>query len=297
MKILTEASGSLVSGYLIKAINDSGYTSVGSDINSFNHGKCIADEFIEVPENKDPYLWEKIEEILLKNKIDIVIPSFDNTLLEWAKKKEHFKKLGILILTSPVKTIETFTDKWETYLFFKSIKIKTPKSSLSQDFKVVKPIIGRGGKGVYIGDNKINMSGMISQEFIEGTEYTIDCLFDKNGNPVYIIPRKRLSVKDGKSTKGVTVQHKKIENYIKIISMYIEFNGPINFQCIENRNKELFFIEINPRIAGGMALGFAASENWIPLLVDNFINNNDINPKKINYNLKMVRYYAECFIS
>jgi len=40
----------------------------------------------------------------------------------------------------------------------------------------------------------------------------------------------------------------------------------------------------------------AASENWINLIVNNFIENNPIKPKPIKYNLRMMRYYAECFI-
>jgi carbamoyl-phosphate synthase large subunit len=53
---------------------------------------------------------------------------------------------------------------------------------------------------------------------------------------------------------------------------------------------------VNPRIAGGMALGFAATENWIDLIVDNYINNKEVIAKPIQYGLRMTRYYSECFI-
>ena len=96
MKILTEASGSLVSAYLIKAIKDSGNIAVASDVNKNNHGLCLADEFIVFPYSNDPKLWEIIEEKLLKYKIDIVIPSFDETLLGWSKRKEYFKKKAFI---------------------------------------------------------------------------------------------------------------------------------------------------------------------------------------------------------
>ena len=295
-RILIEASGSMVSGYLIKAINDSGNESIASDIDSFNHGICLANHFVKVPRSTDPNLWKIIEEKLLINKIDIVIPSFDETLLSWSYKKEYFKEKGINIIVSNSETVEIFLDKYKAYEFCVKNDILTPKTSLVQEFELVKPRFGRGGKDIYIGNEFQDMTNNISQELIKGIEYTVDCFFDKNGRAIYIIPRQRIDVIDGKSTKGIVVKHDLINYYVEKIAKNIKFEGPINFQFIESKNKRLFFIEINPRVAGGMALGFAASENWINLIINNFINNQEIEPKEIKYGLRMLRYYAECFI-
>ncbi|HIP12172.1 MAG TPA: ATP-grasp domain-containing protein [Arcobacter sp.] len=296
MKILTEASGSLVSAYLIKTIQESGHTAVASDVNKENHSICLADEFIVFPYSNNPDLWEIIEEQLIRFKIDMVIPSFDETLLGWAERKEYFKQKGIHILISNEKSLNTFLDKYVAYKFCNTHNIPTPKTSLTQDFTLVKPRFGRGGSGIYIGNEAQDMHEMISQELIEGLEYTVDCLFDKDGHPIYIIPRIRMDVKDGKSTKGIVVKHDLIVKYIEQMAKQVELIGPINFQFMERENKSLYFLEVNPRIAGGMALGIAASENWIDLIIQNFIENKTIEPKEINYGLKMMRYYAECFI-
>lgn len=45
-----------------------------------------------------------------------------------------------------------------------------------------------------------------------------------------------------------------------------------------------------------MALAFYASENWINLIIENLIKNKQIFPKKVNYEAKMMRYYAEIFV-
>ena len=37
------------------------------------------------------------------------------------------------------------------------------------------------------------------------------------------------------------------------------------------KNKSILFIEVNPRIGGGMALGFAATENWFDLWFNKII--------------------------
>lgn len=295
MKILTEASGSLVSAYLIKAIKEIGYISVASDIETECFAKYLADEYIVMPYKNDSHYWETIFKLINENNIHIVIPSLDETLLGWSKRKDNFRNHDIYVILSDSEVISIFQDKWLTYKFFKENNIPTPRTSLKQEFSLIKPRFGRGSVGVYKTSKIVNMDGNISQEYIDGTEYTIDVFCDKNSNPVYIVPRKRINVKDGKSTAGIVVKHEKIINYVKEICSVTNFIGPVNIQCIETKEGEIKFIEINPRIAGGMALGFAATENWIKLIVDHFVYDKEINPVPVKYGLKMMRYYNEIF--
>lgn len=297
-KILTEASGCLTSGYAIRAIKEAGFESCGSDISDFNFAKYLCDDFIIFPKTNDPLMWEKIEKLIIEHNVNIILPTFDEMMIDWAKKASHFEKLGIKVIISPLETIEICQDKWKTYEFFKSIGIPTPKTSLEPVYPLIKPRNGRGGAGIFENDfsKTLNMQNMVSQEKAVGEEYTVDVLFDFEGNPVYIIPRKRIDVKDGKSTKGAVVKNNKIDEYIKFIATKLKFTGPINFQLFEAKDGELTFIEINPRLAGGMALAFYASENWVPLIVDNIVEKKPIKPIKINYEAKMMRYYAECFV-
>jgi carbamoyl-phosphate synthase large subunit len=296
MRILTEASGSLVSAYLIRAIQESGHQAVGSDIDICNAGFCLADDFLVVPRHDDPRLWPVMARKISDANIDIVIPSFDETLLGWAQRRGDFQQNGIFVCISPPETIQIFQDKWETFEFFSSIGIPTPNTSLEQRYSLIKPRHGRGSEGIRITDEYVPMEGMISQEVVEGIEYTVDAFFDRDGHPIYIIPRKRLAVQQGKSTRGIVCRHDRIERYVRKIAAAIEFTGPINFQCFVH-DDEVEFIEINPRVAGGMALGFAASENWVSLIVNNLIHGLPIQPKSVQNGLKMVRYYAERFIS
>ncbi len=82
MNIFIEATGSLTSNYLIKAINDAGYMSVGSDISDFNHGKQLCSDFIIMPKVDDDGLWDKTKKLLLKHNVNIVIPSLDETMIK-----------------------------------------------------------------------------------------------------------------------------------------------------------------------------------------------------------------------
>lgn len=295
MRILTEASGSLVAGYLIRAVQEAGYQAVGSDLDTCNAGFCLADDFMIMPRHDDPGLWSYLGRKLEEEEIDIVIPSFDETLLGWAERRKDFERKGTFVCISPFETIRTFQDKWETYRFFCSVGIPTPATSLEKTYPLVKPRAGRGSVGIQITDEEVSMEGMISQELLEGTEYTVDAFFGRDGRPIYIIPRKRIGVQHGKSTRGIVCCHAGIEDYIRKMASAIEFSGPINFQCFVNE-EEIKFIEINPRVAGGMALGFAASENWVKLIVEHLLEGKPVNPQPVRNGMQMVRYYAECFI-
>lgn len=102
-------------------------------------------------------------------------------------------------------------------------------------------------------------------------------------------------MRDGKSTQGEVCNVKEINQAIQKIAKEIELIGAINFQAFLTKEGELYFIEVNPRLGGGSALAFAASENWITLMIDSLIFKKEIQPKPIRYGLKMARSYTEVF--
>ncbi len=297
MNFLIEASGSLTSSYLIQSIQDAGFKVFASDINADIFGKYLADGFIKMPRIVEKNSWNQTVTLVEENDIQVVVPSLDEILLKWSEHKETFFKKNIHVIISSPDTLKVCQDKWETYLFFKDNDIPTPETSLDSIYPLIKPRTGRGSAGIFMKkeNEPVSMEGNISQELIYGTEYTIDVFCDCNYDPVYIVPRQRLNVKEGKSLNGIVVKHPKIESYVKKICSATAFIGPINIQCFEDVNGNLKFIEINPRIGGGMALGFAATENWIPLIVSNLIEQKPITPTKVQYGLKMMRYYNEIF--
>ena len=297
-KILLESSGSLTSSYLIKAVQSANANAVASDVMECA-AKYLANEFLIIPSWNSSELWQILEKEILERDINIVIPSFDETLLEWSQKKQYFLEKGVHVILSDENTLQICQDKWKTYKFFQENNIPTPKTSLEFKYDVVKPRLGRGGKDVLISpiSHHISMDGMISQELLIGQEYTIDVFCNCSGDPVYIIPRKRLGIKNGKSTSGITVNHSIIIEWVKRICKKCNFFGPINIQCFEDKNGNIHFTEINPRVAGGMALGFAASENWISLIINNLVENKNIKPVDIKFGLKMFRNYDEVYVS
>ena len=210
----------------------------------------------------------------------------------------ELKECGVNILISPPETIEIFQDKWKTALFFEKFDLPAAKSSLLPEYPLIKPRMGRGSVGIRVEYDakkrtEIFCDGDISQTILRGEEYTVDCLFDAFGEPIFIVPRKRGAVVAGKSTMGVTVKNHTIDHIVRKIAKEIQFIGPINIQFFVD-GSDVKLIEINPRIAGGMALGFAATKNWIPLFAD-ILNRKKISGSSIKWGLKMFRTYQEVY--
>lgn len=290
-RVLLEANGGITSKYLVDAVVSSGAIPIGSDIHNYTSCAAMGYESIVFPKVGEPNLWQKIEELIKKYQITDVLPTLDETLEQWSERKDYFSRLGCNVHISTPRALNTFQDKWTTYQFFKKHNIPTPLTSLSNIYELTKPRRGRGSSGIEIGNYKREMTGVISQQICMGCEYTIDILI-RDKSPVYIVPRKRLSVANGKSVKSSIYKTEKFTKYIEQICEALEFDGAINIQCFET-DDQIKFIEINPRFGGGTALSFAGTENWVSLIINGYPIG--WKPKKIKYGLNMVRFYEEFY--
>jgi carbamoyl-phosphate synthase large subunit len=296
-RFLTEASGSLTAGYLIRSIQEEGHVCIASDIDPHCFGSALADDFVLMPRASDPELWQKLEALMVEARVDLVIPSLDETLLGWSERSASLReRLGVHVVVSEPETVAICRDKWRTYEFFRAAGVPTPATSLEQEYPLVKPRFGRGTAGVRVAQGPVDMSGMLSQELLSGVEYTVDVFCDSDARPVYIVPRRRINVRDGKSTAGVVEESESISGWVHTICGRLRFVGPINLQYFVLPDGSVRFVEINPRIAGGMSLGFAATENWIGLIVRNLLDGHPIVARPVRHGLEMRRYYAEVFI-
>ncbi|WP_055668135.1 ATP-grasp domain-containing protein [Desnuesiella massiliensis] len=299
MKVLVEGIGSMVFGTQLKYYSEMDWNLVGIDITNKSFGLYKELKPYIVPKYLDKDCFNIIENIIRSEEIQLVFPTINEGLLEWSKRKTYFKeKYNTNVVISDEEVIKICTDKWNTYKFFSDNKIPTPKTSLGMDYELLKPRVGRGSSGIYFRNNvekSFDMDGYISQEIVNGQEYTIDVLCDLNSKPIYIIPRKRIGVESGVSVMGMTVFDEQMVGYVKKIVKILKPVGIINIQCFKNE-KNIYFIEINPRIAGGSSLSFASSDNWFNA-IRAFYQGKEYVPKKAIYNNYMFRYYQDVIVN
>jgi carbamoyl-phosphate synthase large subunit len=226
------------------------------------------------------YISEVIN-LCKKERIDVIFPGTDGELVKLAAFRDELEDYGTKVVISPVESVTTCRDKWLTYSRFNKV-VPMVRSALPEDGikkalnftglpAAIKPRIGWGAKQVYkvrsASQAKIflrEISKPIIQTWLEGDEYTVDCLTDKKGRIVCVVPRRRIKIFSGLSFEGVTVRDKQLIDLGRRIAAEFFICGPFNFQAKTVKGKPLIF-EINPRFSGSGILTVRAGAN-IPLL-------------------------------
>lgn len=101
-----------------------------------------------------------------------------------------------------------------------------------------------------------NFQTMLVMEYLDGHEYSVDCLGD-NGRLVCAIPRKKSNV----AGQGQVIELRDdiLESTKQLTSIY-RLNGVFNIQFRVGQNG-LSLLEINPRMSGGIAMACLAGPN------------------------------------
>ncbi len=271
-------------------------------------GKYNANYFEQVPLGTSKEYADCILNLANKYDVNLVIPFSDEEVISLANKKENFIKNEI-VLTVPEKDIlEILVDKSKTYLKLEELGILTPKWKLldnpeflldsideflnEHDTCVIKPIKGRGGRGIYIISNNnkaldqkddardkvvslenfkknfylesINNFPLIIMETLSGPGYDIDILC-KKGILYSAVPRRRF-IKSGTPFKGSLIcWPDEILQLSKKITSSLKLNWLLDIDLMTDDNGNLQLTEINPRPSGGIVSSIAAG---IPLLDD-----------------------------
>ncbi|MCT4619067.1 MAG: ATP-grasp domain-containing protein [Marinisporobacter sp.] len=258
---------------------------IAVDISKFAPAIYHADKYERVPRVNYKDFISKIIEICNDYYVDLVIPTIDTELPILVENKEKLESLtNAKILVSSKKVIDIGRDKFFTYNFFKEHDFGVPKV-IDEDclqrkayaFPLfIKPLDGSSSVDAFkVNDEKEldffqeYVPNPIIQEFAEGDEYTIDVFCDFDGNPITIVPRKRLATRSGEVSKAVVVKDREIIDEVKRMISILKPIGPITIQCIKGM-EDMKFIEINPRFGGGapisMQAGADSAKNLYKLL-------------------------------
>lgn len=321
MNLLITSIGKRVQ--LIKHLKES-FNVIGVDAGELNPAKSFVNKFYRIPKvNEEGYI-ESLLNICKKEAIKVLIPLYEGEFEILHNVRASFTEIGTTLLLSNRKILNVCKDKHATYKFFLDSGIKIPKVYSEEEVKntitygdidkfpfIIKPKDGMGSHGVYKINNlkelkffKSYVENGIVQEFIEGHEYTVDTLVDFKGNPIYIIPRKRIEVKSGEVVKSSTVKDEGIINetfkVIECLNKLRDENGlalcgPLTIQFFKKNDGTLYLLEINPRFGGGVPLAFEAGANYGKTIFE-LVQGEQIEYKKEFQEMTMLRYEEAVYI-
>jgi len=275
---------------LIKHLKKS-FKVIGVDAGELNPGKAFVDKFYKIPKASKSEYISSLLNICREERVKVLIPLYEGEFQILHNVREQFKEIDTLILLSNGEILEICKDKKKTYDYFLNSKINIPKVYSGDEIGdilvyggidkfplIIKPRDGMGSNGIYKINNlnelkffKDYVENGIIQEYIAGEEYTVDVLTDLYGEPVYVVPRKRLEVRSGEVVKSSTSRDENIINEtLKVMkhlnelrdSNKLGLQGPLTIQFFKKSNGEIYLLEINPRFGGGAPLSFEAGADY-----------------------------------
>lgn len=242
-----------------------------------------ADQGFLVPRCTDESFIPRMLEICRESDVSLIIPTIDPALAIFAQHREAFASEGVAIAISSPEAIAISANKRSTHRWLTENGFPTPRQAELDhvlanpddwQFPVAtKPADGSRSIGfgivasadelrTFAGDNNI------VQSVAPGEEYTVSFFVDRAGKCRCAVPRKRLEVRSGEVSKGITVRNEAIEDLAMQVGEALPGAfGALNVQIFFDQDSgELNVIEINPRFGGGFPLAWHAGAlypQWI----------------------------------
>mgnify|MGYP001451839670 CR=1 FL=1 len=226
----------------------------------------FSDKSVKLPRIDDKNYINCIISVCNQENIALIVPTIDTDLLLLSENKEKIEeKSKAKVLISNPQVIRICRNKIWTQKFLEDNNFGVPKMYTDSELEnqdlnyplFIKPKSGSSSINVFKVSNKNELElyrriicEPIVQDYIEGEEYTVDAFLDFNGNIITIVPRLRIAVRSGEILKGKIVKDREIINDVTRLLKILKPIGHITIQ-LKKTDKEIKYIEINPRFGGG----------------------------------------------
>lgn len=316
MKILITSAGQRVS--LVRAFKkeltkyfDNGKVFTTDIIPELSPACNVSDRYFKVKRATDAQYIPELLSLCIENEIKIIIPTIDTELQILADHKYLFDNVNIHVIISSSSFTATCRDKRKINKYFLQNKIEIPfpidKNNLSFPL-FIKPYDGSLSAETYLirsaqelTDQHLLNEKYMFMEYLDkknNQEFTVDMYYGRDHLVKCIIPRKRIVVRAGEITKGLTCKNEIVPYLKDRLGQIVGAIGCLTTQVFLNTDThEIKAIEINPRFGGGYPLSYFAGANFPKWLIEEYLQN-----KEIDYtgdwedNLLMLRYDDEIFV-
>lgn len=301
---------SLVKAFIkeLKTIDKNGKVYVTEANPKLSAAAQVAHKAFKICKIKHNTYIDMLLHICSKNKISLIVPTLDTELLGLSKNLEKFTAIGVQVVLSSEHFINVCNNKLKAHELFRSLNVNVSEIYMKQNYKLplfIKPIVGSNSVNNYIIKDENQFSNYHFQndnlcffEYLDHDifdEYTCDLYFNKSSQLKCAIPRKRIEVRGGEVSKGLT-QKNKIKTFIDEKFTFLKgARGCITLQLFMHKETNTIKgIEINPRFGGGFPLSYLAGGNYPKWIIQEYILNQNIDYfDDWEDNLLMLRYDDE----
>lgn len=210
------------------------------------------------------------------------------------------------LVCSEEEAAETCLDKgkFEDFMLqnFPHIYPKIVRSSFPVIAKPIRGFASQDLHKVYNYDDLQHFSknpNYVIQNFVFGTEYSVDSYFSPLGVWYGSVPRIRSRVSGGEVISSETVSFPELVHLTKRVSTLMGLTGPTNTQFIVSQDGEIFMTEINARFGGGCTLSMEAGLDVLSYLKMDYLDGPEVDPILGGYKvgLKLERSHRDHFFN
>ena len=286
---------------------------MAADLNPAHSAACqIADSCFEVPALGDPAYIPFLIEKCIAHDIKLIVPTIDTELALLAKNQKLMGEEGIEVVISSNEFVAKCRDKRVIHEFFIEHGISVAKEYEKDNYQLpmfIKPMDGSRSVDTFLIKSKEDLTDyhfenekLMFLQYLDHDkfeEFTCDLYYGKDDKLKCVVPRKRISVRDGEVNTGVTARNELVD-YIKIhLDQIRGARGCLTAQFFKHRAKpEIYGIEINPRFGGGYPLSYLAGANYPKWIIQEYLLGEKINKNFDCWedNLLMIRYDHEILV-
>ena len=318
--ILVTGAGALLGQGILRCLNFSdnapNYNVISADPDVRSTGHALAQKSYCIPFANDPAYLGKIEEIIQKEKIHLLLIGTDTELPIFAEHASYLEtEYDVKVVVSNEQVIKIANDKWLTAQFLKENNYPYPLSALTTDEEgiqelklknkyplIAKPIDGARSKGIVIIYNEADLDAVCSyennlvvQEMLSETEgeFTTGCIV-VNGKCAAIVSLVR-DLRDGNTWRAY--RNDRVGQYDEIIKSIAEklgIEGPANFQY-RIKDKQPIIFEINGRFSGTTPLRLMYGFNEVEALVNYYLEGKEIEQPLLKEGV-VLRTFSDLYI-
>jgi carbamoyl-phosphate synthase large subunit len=278
---------------------------IAVDPNPLAPAQYAADVRAAVPRIEDPEYVPALQALCAEHRVGAVIPLTDLDLEVLAVARAD----GCLPAFVPDPEIARATyDKYETHLLLERLGLPSPPTVLPGEpipaFPVmIKPRQGSGARSIHrAGDRAaadffvgyVNEPTMI-QRFMDGSEFSIDCLSDLGGRCLNAIPRTMIESRGGESIKGTVIDERELIELGRDVVEALRVRGPCTVQVFRDREIGLGITDVNTRFGGAFPAPMYAAEpgRSYPELIVRMARGETIEPHvgRFRSGVTFTRYY------
>jgi carbamoyl-phosphate synthase large subunit len=259
---------------VVRSLLSAGHRVVAADADPLAAGIRLAPRSGVLPRCDDPTFVERLCDLAFDNGARALIPTLAEELVVLARHRRDLEEAGVESWLPDPDAVQRCTDKWQFAKALKEVGLAGPPTNLASAEGIpgpwiVKPRFGRGSRDVYAVDDDEQLSWALQrvpdpivQTRLEGKEFTVDALVDRDGELAGAVPRWRLETKAGISTKGRTFSHPELPGAVGALLVAMGLEGPANVQGFVADGRATF-VEVNPRFSGGLPLSLAAGADLV----------------------------------